>query len=304
MPLPVGEILLNQYRIERIIGTGTFGCVYEARDLSRNRHVAVKELKPALIYDSELFQRFVREAEAAHALNHPHIVTTYGLEIAEDSCYIVMEYLDGGSLADLLRARGALTPDEAVGVTMTILDALAAVHARGIVHRDLKPSNILFSSEGHIKLCDFGIAHIPIPGEQSLTQVGTVLGSVSYMSPEQARGERVDARSDLYGVGALLYEMLAGHPYLNFGKNLLRNMDLVKNSAPLPLPPATPRILTRVVGKALMKDREARFQSASEMQRAGSPRPYTRAEAPRPYFLGKCGCWWASYWQPPFSDYV
>ena len=265
MSLFPGYILQNKYRIERLIGEGGFGYVYEATDLLLNRRVAIKSLKPEISRDTEAFQRFVREAEAASVVNHPNVVAVYGVERVNDGYYIVMEYMDGGSLGDRLHASGVLPPGEATRITLALLDALAAVHQHGIIHRDIKPSNILFTANGQVKLSDFGIARAPTQGAYSLTQSGAVLGSVQYMSPEQARGERVDARSDLYALGAVLYEMLAGHPYLPFGDNLLQNLEFVKNRLPLPLPLNVPKPLASVVYRALAKPREARYQSASEM---------------------------------------
>jgi len=265
MSLFPGYILQNKYRIERLIGEGGFGYVYEATDLLLHRRVAIKSLKPEISRDTEAFQRFVREAEAASVINHPNVITVYGVERVNDGYYIVMEYMDGGSLGDRLRASGVLPPDEATRITLALLDALAAVHQHGIIHRDIKPSNILFTANGQVKLGDFGIARAPTQGTYSLTQSGAVLGTVQYMSPEQARGERVDARSDLYALGAVLYEMLAGHSYLPFGDNLLQNLEFVKSRLPLPLPPNVPKPLASVVYRALAKPREARYQSASEM---------------------------------------
>jgi eukaryotic-like serine/threonine-protein kinase len=276
MPLENGHILLDKYRIEQLIGEGTFGYVYQATDLEFNRTVAVKQLKSDLGYESDAFQRFVREADAAREIIHPNVVTGYAFETTPDGYYLIMEYMNGGSLADLLQERGCLTPEEAVDVTLSVLDALVAVHPYGIVHRDIKPSNILFSQDGTVKLGDFGIARIPISGENSLTQAGMVIGTVNYMSPEQARGERVDARSDLYAVGAVLYQMLAGYAHINFGRNFFNNLELIKNTTPLPLPPTVPKKLAAVVGKALAKTRETRYQTAADMFKAlarAFPRP-------------------------------
>lgn len=268
MPLQIGQSLLGRYRIEALIGEGTFGFVYRAIDQTSQQPVAIKELRPELGIQSEAFQRFMREASAAQAIQHPNIVAGYGLEMTPEGCYIISEYMDGGSLADLLRERGALAPEDAANIAQMMLDALDVIHARGIIHRDIKPSNILFSQDGCVKLCDFGIARIPIVGEQSLTMIGTVIGTINYMSPEQARGERVDARSDVYSVGAVLHEMLSGSPYLAFGRNALKNLELLKKLAPAPLPPTVPQPLAAIVSRALAKPREGRFQSASDMRHA------------------------------------
>ncbi len=265
MSLDASQVLFDKFRIEQLIGEGTFGYVYRATDLVSNSSVAIKQLRPELSYESDAFQRFLREAQATRSIRHPNIVSSYALERSGDSIFLITEFVDGGNLADLLRRRGSLSPAEAVDIALMILSALAAVHQQGIVHRDIKPSNILFSQDGCAKLCDFGIARIPVPGEQSLTQLGTVIGTVNYMSPEQARGDKVDARSDLYGVGAMLYEMLAGHAYLPFKRSILYDLELVQTSQPAPLPPSVPRELANVIDRALAKSREERFQSADEM---------------------------------------
>lgn len=288
MPLQTGQVLLERYRIDQLLGEGTFGYVYQATDLFSNTYVAIKELRPDLLYDSDAFRRFTREADAVRELDHPNIVAGYGLETTETGYYIVMEYMDAGNLADLLHERGSLTPEESVSVTLQILNALTTIHQHGIIHRDIKPTNILFSQDGCIKLGDFGTAHIPIRGEQSLTIAGTVIGTINHMSPEQARGLRVDARSDIYEVGALLYEMLAGRPYQNFGKNLVHNMDLIERAAPLPLPPHVPHSLAVVIDRALSKSPQARFRSAAEMRTAlersynqwGQPESLSPASSP------------------------
>ncbi len=268
MPLQPGQALLNKYQIERLIGEGGFGYVYQATDLLLQRRVAIKELKPEIRSDSEALRRFVREAQAAGASNHPNIVTIHALELTDNGAFIVMEYMDGGSLADRLRARRTFSPNEAVQIILPILDALASVHARGIIHRDIKPSNILFTHDGRVKLSDFGLARRFEEQGQSITQAGMVLGTIRYMSPEQARGERADARSDLYAVGAVIYEMLGGRPYLDFTSDVLQNLEKIKTQAPIPLARTIPRDLASVVMRALSKSRQTRFGSAQEMKHA------------------------------------
>lgn len=265
MPLQPGDVLLDHFRIERLVGKGMFGHVYQAWDTSLDRRVAIKELESDLAYDPGAFERFVREAEAVSEIRHPNIVDGHGLEATDQGYYIIMEYLEGRSLADMLEERGALETEEAVRIALQVTDALAVIHAHGIIHRDIKPSNILFKDDGTVKLGDFGTAHIQAAGEQALTMAGTVIGTVNHMSPEQARGERADARSDLYATGALLYEMLSGQPYLKFGRNLVRNLQLIEKVPPLPLPPSVPRPLANVVMRALVKSPQARFQNAAEM---------------------------------------
>ena len=213
MPLTPGDTLF-EYRITRALGQGAFGTVYLAQDTLLDRPVAIKELTAAAQADRAAFQRFLQEARAAGSLNHPNIVTIYALKPADATVYLVMEYLPGGSLRGLLNQRGRLPVDDAVRIAADVCDGLAAAHAKGIVHRDIKPENILLTADGRAKVGDFGIAHVPRTAGGAyvggLTQTGFQPGTLIYMSPEQICGEAVDGRSDVYQVGALLYEMLAG----------------------------------------------------------------------------------------------
>jgi serine/threonine protein kinase len=218
MPLTPGDTLF-EYRITRALGQGAFGTVYLAQDTLLDRPVAIKELTAAAQADWAAFQRFLQEARAAGSLNHPNIVTIYALKSADATVYLVMEYLPGGSLRTLLTQRGRLPVDDAVRIAADVCDGLAAAHAKGIVHRDIKPENILLTADGRAKVGDFGIAHVPRTAGGAyaggLTQTGFQPGTLIYMSPEQIRGEAVDGRSDVYQVGALLYEMLAGRHYID-----------------------------------------------------------------------------------------
>lgn len=268
MPLQTNQVLLNKYRIERLIGEGGFGYVYEATDLNLNRRVAIKELKTELASNPEMLGRFVSEARAVANLNDPHIVQVLDYHKEADHHYIIMEYMDGGSLAGLLSKRGSLTPGEAALIAKAISDGLATVHRQGIVHRDLKPSNILLARDGQIvKISDFGIAHVPqsVSGIGNLTRIGTAMGTVWYMSPEQARGERVDGRSDIYSLGTILYEMVAGYTYLNFSSDFLRDLDTLKTTPPRPLPAAVPQGLQRIISKAIAIDPAQRYQKAEDL---------------------------------------
>jgi len=223
MPLTPGDTLF-EYRITRALGQGAFGTVYLAQDTLLDRPVAIKELTSAAQADRAAFQRFLQEARAAGSLNHPNIVTIYALKPADAAVYLVMEYLPGGSLRVLLNQRGRLLVDDAARIAADVCDGLAAAHARGIVHRDIvhrdiKPENILLTADGRAKVGDFGIAHVPRAAGGAylggLTEAGFQPGTLIYMSPEQIRGEAVDGRSDVYQVGALLYEMLAGRDYID-----------------------------------------------------------------------------------------
>lgn len=268
MPLQTNQVLFNKYRIEQLIGEGGFGYVYKATDLNLNRRVAIKELKAEFASNEEVLGRFISEARAVANLNDPHIVQVLDYH-KEDACHlIVLEYMDGGSLAGLLSKRGSLLPGEAALIAKAIVDGLAAVHRQNIVHRDLKPANILLARNGQtVKISDFGIAHVPqsVSGIGNLTRVGTAMGTVWYMAPEQARGERVDGRSDIYSLGTMLYEMVAGYMYLNFSSDFLRDLDTLRTTPPRPLPPSVPEGLQRIISKAIAIDPAERYQTAEAL---------------------------------------
>ncbi len=271
MPLQVGQTILNKYRIEKMLGEGGFGYVYEATDLSLQRRVAIKELKAELASDKNALARFVNEAMAIAQLNNPYIVTVFSREQEGDHHYMILEFMDGGSLASLIAKRRRLSPAEAAKITQAVCDGLAAAHRMGIVHRDIKPANVLLTRDGSAaKLSDFGIAHVPasVTGQTNMTRTGMAMGTPWYMSPEQARGERVDARSDLYSVGVMLYEMLAGYMYLDFTSDFFGDLEKLKTAPPRPMPQGTPSALQQIILRALAKDPAQRFQSAEEMSAA------------------------------------
>jgi serine/threonine protein kinase len=218
MPLAPDQQLL-EYRIVRQLGQGGFGAVYLAHDTLLDRPVAIKELTITKQTDEGAFKRFMQEARTAGGLNHPNIVTIYALKVEGPNVYPVMEYVGGGSLRSLLEKQGKLDIEQAVRIAIDVCEGLAAVHAKGIVHRDIKPENILLTEDGRAKVSDFGIAHVPRgEGGTSLTQAGFQPGTLVYMSPEQVLGKPVDARSDVYQVGELLYEMLAGRHYIDLAE--------------------------------------------------------------------------------------
>ncbi len=272
---------VSHYRITSQIGEGGMGVVYEAEDTNLGRHVALKFLPAALAGDESLLQRFQREARAASSLNHPNICTIHGIEQFESEQFIVMELLDGESLADRIR-RGPLDIDSLLTLGIQIVDALESAHSKGIVHRDLKPANIFVTSRGQAKILDFGLAKIErrqgaepsailtAVRNDELTSAGATVGTVAYMSPEQARGQVTDTRTDLFSFGTVLYQMSTGAlPFQ--GETSAVVFESILNREP---PPATqvnasvPADLSRIINQALEKDRDLRYQSATELKTA------------------------------------
>ena len=257
----------GRYRILSRLGSGGMADVYLARDESLGRLVAIKVLKERLAVDAEFVERFRIEAQAAASLNHPAIVAVYDRGKAGASPYIAMEYVDGESLKQRLRRKGRLSPDEAAATALAVLDALREAHARRIVHRDVTSSNVLVDGSGRVKVADFGIARM---GASALTRTGAMLGTSSYLSPEQAQGRSADERSDLYSLGVVLYEMLAGRLPFSGESDLAVAMQHVSAAPPNPrsLAPDVPEAYAAVVMKALSKQSTDRFQSAEEFAAA------------------------------------
>src|SRR5580765_3482830 len=267
---------ISHYRITSQLGEGGMGVVYEAEDINLGRHVALKFLTPAMASDANLLQRFQREARAASALNHPNICTIHGIEQFESDHFIVMELLEGELLGDRIH-HGSIDMDSLLTLGAQIVDALESAHSKGIVHRDLKPANIFITSRSQAKILDFGIAKIdhkqqPDPSSMietirrdQLTSAGTTMGTVAYMSPEQARGEITDARTDLFSFGTVLYQMATGNlPFT--GDTTAVVFDSILNRDPTPvnqINPSLPQELGRILDKALEKDRSLRYQSAT-----------------------------------------
>ncbi len=265
---------ISHYRVIGKLGTGGMGVVYEAEDIRLQRRVALKFLPDNLAHDPRALQRFKREAHAASSLNHPSICTIHEVEEHDGKPVIVMELLEGESLKERIR-NGPVPADELLDLGIQTSDALAAAHAKGIIHRDIKPANIFMAGPGRVKILDFGLAKA-IPSrrpeiesaEESLTVEGVIPGTTAYMSPEQVRGEEIDARSDLFSLGVVLYEAASGRrPFV--GKNHVLIMNAILNEEPITPSRVNPELsaaLDTIITKALEKDRERRYQHAAEVR--------------------------------------
>ena len=263
----IGRLISGRYRIEAVVGTGGMAVVYRALDLQENRIVAIKVLRPEYVSDMEFVRRFSREAEAAAKMSHENIVNLLDVGIEGEMRYIVMEYVDGQTLKEMIREEGRIHPDVALRMTIRILAAVDHAHRNGIVHRDIKPQNILVDREGRVKVADFGIARLKTSQTTQLDPNGSAMGSVHYLSPEQARGEVVSEQSDLYSVGIVLYEMLTGHVPFD-GETTVSVALKHVSEAPRSMRAGNSQIsraLDEVVMRALCKDKERRYQTAAEM---------------------------------------
>src|SRR5215472_10912681 len=283
--MPSTDSLLGQsishYKVARKLGSGGMGVVYEAEDTHLGRRVALKFLPQEMAQDAQLLERFQREARAASALNHPSICTIHAIEQHERQPFIVMELLEGQTLSQMM-GRQPFAIEKLLAMAIQIADALESAYAKGIVHRDIKPANIFVTLSGQVKILDFGLAKMErsegragavsqmetLIATEELTKAGAAVGTVSYMSPEQARGQLVDARTDLFSLGTVLYQMATGNlPFPGDTSAII--FDAILNRDPLPVEAVNttaPREFGRILEKLLEKDRNLRCQSATELK--------------------------------------
>ncbi|MEG1932271.1 MAG: protein kinase, partial [Pygmaiobacter sp.] len=261
----LGKRLDGRYEIEKLIGVGGMANVYRAADLLEHRTVAIKILREEFLGNEDLVRRFKNESKAIALLNHPHIVRVFDVSVSDKVQYIAMEYLDGATLKDYIAQRGVLTWKETLFFIEQVLGALQHAHEKGIVHRDIKPQNIMVLDNGSIKVMDFGIARFS--RSESHTVTDKAIGSVHYISPEQAKGDVIDAKADIYSTGVMMYEMLTGRLPFESESAVQVAIKQISDTAVLPrtINPDIPEPLEAITMKAMAKDVRKRYQSAAEM---------------------------------------
>src|SRR5262245_34987864 len=269
---------LGSYEITSLLGKGGMGEVYRARDTKLKREVAVKILPAEFSRDPDRVGRFQREAESLAALNHQNIAAIYDLQQSDATRFLILEFVEGDTLADILQKRGALPVEEALEIAKQICEALEAAHEKGIIHRDLKPANVKITPDGKVKVLDFGLAKAMEPGtsnpslsnsptlSMAATNAGVILGTAAYMSPEQAKGRTIDKRTDIFAFGCVLYEMLAGHRTFD-AEDVSETLAAVLMKEPdwAALPTAMPSAVITVLRRCLQKDPKRRVRDIGDV---------------------------------------
>jgi serine/threonine protein kinase len=260
------HILLDRYEVGRLLGAGGMAEVFEGRDRLLARRVAIKVLQAQFVRDPSFLIRFKREAQAAASLSHPNIVGVYDTGSEDGTHFIVMEYVDGRTLKEVIRAEGPLYPERAAEICADVCSALVAAHARGLIHRDIKPGNVMLTPDGKVKVMDFGIARATT--SETITQTAAVVGTAQYISPEQAQGQAVDYRSDIYSLGCCLYEMLTGTvPFTGATPVAIAYRHVREDPTPPRMLNAdVPAPLEAICLKAMAKLPDNRYQTAAEFQ--------------------------------------
>ena len=261
-----GRLLGNRYKVLEKVGEGGMARVYRGMDTKLNRQVAVKILYEQFAGDADFLRRFKQEAKAAARLTHPNIVNIYDEGEEDNIHYIIMEYVEGYTLKDLVQRDGRLKPEESVQIVIQICDALAHAHSQNVIHRDIKPQNIIMTEDGRVKVTDFGIARAT--ADTTITYGRSLLGSVYYSSPEQARGYSTDSKSDIYSLGVLFYEMLTGVVPFSGESPISVALKHLQDDVvpPRSLIPELPAFLEGVILKTMRKDRQLRYNNALELK--------------------------------------